>query len=382
MYQIEPTEGSQAGTVLVVDDISSHRELLRDFLEPSGFSVIEAEDGDEALVGLEALRPDVVLLDMIMPRMDGVEVCRRIKANPHTAPVPVIMVTSLGERKDRIKGIEAGATGFLTKPIDRQEVILKIRNAVSSKRLYDRAHATCDRLLELQRLRDDLTHMIVHDLRSPLSGVMVSLHLLEMGLDESDEEPLQDLAHALHSSRAMSLMIDSLLDVTKLESAELVPLRAEVDLVDIVQDAIRGLGGLVDESAVRVEQPDAPVVLSVDRALITRVVENLLGNSLKFAPIDSVVTIRIRPTPDGGRLEVSDTGPGIPDEYHEKIFEKFEQLEARENRARASAGLGLAFCKLAVEAHGGTLGVESEPGKSCTFWVELSSPERNGSAPT
>jgi len=375
MSQIEPTEGSQAGTVLVVDDASSHRELLRDVLEPSGFTVIEAEDGDDALVELEALCPDVILLDVIMPRMDGVEVCRRIKANPRTAPVPVILVTSLGERDDRIKGIEAGATDFLTKPIDRQEIILKIQNAVSSKRRYDRVQATCERLLKLQRLQDDLTHMIVHDLRSPLSGVMVSLHLLEMGLDESDEEPLEDLAHALHSSRAMSRMIDSLLDVTKMESGELVPRKAEVDLVDIVEDAIRGLGGLVDQATVRVEQPDAPVVLSVDRALITRVVENLLGNALKFAPPDGVVTIRIRSTPDGGRIEVSDTGPGVPEEYREKIFEKFEQLEARENHARASTGLGLAFCKLAVEAHGGTLGVESELGENSTFWVELSSPK-------
>ncbi len=194
-------------------------------------------------------------------------------------------------------------------------------------------------------------------------------------MDESDEKALEYLALALNSSTAMSGMIDSLLDVTKMESGELVPRTAEVDLVDIVEDAIRELGGLVGESTVRVEQPDAPVVLSVERALITRVVENLLGNALKFAPPDSVVTIRIRSTPDGGRIEVSDSGPGIPEKYREKIFEKFDQLEVRENRVRASTGLGLAFCKLAVEAHGGTLGVESELGENSTFWVELSSPK-------
>ncbi|MBT3375037.1 MAG: response regulator, partial [Lentisphaerae bacterium] len=215
-------QSAVTGRVLVVDDEPDNRELLRTLLEMKGHTVFDAGNGAEALDMVKDALPDVILLDVMMPEMDGYEVCRRLKGDPETAPVPIIMVTALAGRSDRLEGIDAGANDFLTKPVGAQDVILRVRNSIYTKRLYDQVNESLDRLRELEELRDNLTHMIVHDMRSPLMGICGSLELLQMTVaDRLDEEDRDDMERALDSSRLLTEMVSSLLDVSRLEAGKM-----------------------------------------------------------------------------------------------------------------------------------------------------------------
>ena len=217
-------------------------------------------------------------------------------------------------------------------------------------------------------MRDSLTHMIVHDLRSPLQGIMTSLQILEMDVGQLGEESERDVKTALASARTLTQMTTALLDVNKMESGEMVLTRVAGDLGDAAKEAVESLAGLTTGRRVSVEgQADA----EFDLELITRVVANLTSNALRYTTEEGTVEIRVSKR-ERARIEVQDQGPGIPEEYREKIFEKFGQIEAhQEGDKLASTGLGLTFCKLVLEAHGGTIGVDSVVGGGSTFWFEV-----------
>ena len=219
------------------------------------------------------------------------------------------------------------------------------------------------------RDRDDLVRMVVHDMRSPLSVLVGHLELLayEAGLSPDGRG---DLHAAMHGARSLTRMTNDLLDVSRLESNEM-PLQAEThELVQLAHDAKAALESLERERAIAVEATE-PVLASCDARLIARVLENLVGNAIKHTPADSDITISVTSGNGGARVTVSDLGPGVPIEARQRIFEKFVTVDGASSNRYHSAGLGLAFCKLAVEAHGGTIGVEPREPHGSHFWFEL-----------
>ncbi len=364
--------GYQTGHVLVVDDEENNRILLRDLLEAQGHKVSEAEDGEQALQKAMESSIDVILLDVMLPKLDGFEVCRRLKGNPQTAPIPVLLITSLTDRQDRLKGMEAGANDFLTKPIDTQDVILRVRNAVYTKQLFDRLQENYRRFQELEALRDNLTHMIVHDLRSPLTGIKLFLEVLQRSARKKlDDIENQYLERVLNGINTLMEMISSVLDVSRLEVGEM-PLNLSLcDLRNIAKKAIETLGYLAHQYQVHLEVPPEPVLLFCDANIISRVIMNLVGNAIIHTPKEGRVWVRVEEKEDQAKVLVIDTGSGIPLEDQEKIFEKFGQVKLGDQNRKYSTGLGLTFCKLAIEAHGGKIGVESKLGQGSTFWFVL-----------
>ena len=188
---------SGAGRILIVDDLEANRVLLQEILELDGLEVMLAQDGAEALRAISESAPDLVLLDVNMPGMDGLEVCRRLRADPETEALPIILVTALSERAHRLEGISAGANDYLTKPIDRPDLLLRVRNALRLRRLHAEVAEQLRRLEQLEQMRDGLVHMLVHDLRTPLTGITVYLQLAlervaELG-DADLTESLRDM---------------------------------------------------------------------------------------------------------------------------------------------------------------------------------------------
>lgn len=363
---------SNTGTILVVDDEAMNRELLRELLEAKGHMIVEAENGDQALDQISSDPPDVVLLDVMMPGIDGFEVCRRIKDDPGSASIPVLLVTALRERDDRLQGIQAGANDFITKPIDSREVALRVNNAVFTKKLFDQVQKNYEQLKELSDLRDNLTHMIVHDLRSPLTGIQGFLELLQMKAAEKlEEDELEYIKKALGGCSTLIEMISSLLDVNRLEAGEMPLDITDCELGAIADEAIQAIGAAVPGVKVKIDKPDEPVNANCDPEIMCRIISNLVGNALKFSPKGSEVKVSLEKTADSVRVSVKDSGPGIPPEYRDRIFEKFGQVEARSERKKYSTGLGLTFCKLAVEAHNGKIWLDSEVGCGSTFWFEI-----------
>lgn len=391
MSETELKRTAQAGgRILVVDDEEKNRRLLADLLSAEGYTVQTAVNGVEGLRVANEFRPETILMDVMMPEMDGVEACRRLKADPETTSIPILLATALHERADRLKGIQAGADDFMTKPIDVEEIRLRVRNAVHAKRLYDQVRDAYVQLQALQELRDNLTQFIVHDLRSPLAAIIGNLELLKLGyLEPLKTKQLEGVSSAFGISHQLLEMINSLLDVARLESGRM-PLRLEsADLPHLVREALAILGPLLGCARVSVDVPPVLPPVVCDGVLIQRVLVNLLGNASNFVSTDGAIIVSARLTADGARagdpatpippdsqtpillVSVADTGPGIPAQYQEKIFDKFGQVDSRSGRRKYSTGLGLTFCKLAVEAHGGRIGVQSVVGQGSTFWFTL-----------
>ena len=356
----------QAGTtkeiVLVVDDDPAVIALLKSFLEERGYQVESACRGEEALEKVSARSPDLVLLDVLMPGLDGFEVCRRLKAGPGSRLVPVILVTALQEKKDRIAGLEAGADDFLSKPFDELELLARCRNLLRIKRLTDQLRESYKALRELERLRDDLTGMIVHDINNLITPIVggVGLCLEDSTLPAKYRQGLQIAAD---SARLLSYMADDLLDISRLEAGEL-PLRPTV--IDLGEFLPRQWQPHAFKAAERrivfspKASPGLPAV-EADPYLLERVLGNLLGNAVRYSPTDSEVRACAAFGREDGWVQISiaNSGEPIPEEYHELIFEKFKQVELREAGVRRGKGIGLAFCKLAVQAHGSSIWVES-----------------------
>jgi two-component system sensor histidine kinase/response regulator len=363
--------GAIAGRVLVVDDNEANRLLLQELLELEGHQVLLASNGAEALECAAKQLPDLMLLDVNMPRMDGLEVCRRVRADPASRALPIILVTALAERAHRLQGIAAGANDYVTKPIDRADLLLRVGNALGLRRLHQEVADQYRQLQELERMRDSLVHMLVHDLRSPLTGISGYLELARQELAELDRPRLlADVEEVCRGVNALADMVSNVLDVSRSETGTMPLRRGSADLGQIAAEAIASLGRPA-YATVELSAPLAPVFAEVDPDVMRRVIANLVGNAVKFTPRGGAVRVEVCLGDKGPEIRVTDAGPGIPAEYHEKIFEKFGQAQLGKTSPGRSSGLGLTFCKMAAEAHGGGIGLKSEEGKGSTFWLSL-----------
>jgi signal transduction histidine kinase len=221
----------------------------------------------------------------------------------------------------------------------------------------------------VEKLRDDLTHMVAHDMRTPLAGLILNLEVLEAKYAATFQPRHQDrLSQAVRQASSVVSMIDAMLDVSRLE-ADSLPLQLEPhDLGQVAEEALAGTASLVpDWARVELERPERPVTVRCDAGVLSRVITNLVANALKYTQAGA---IRVR-VGEGGSLQVIDSGPGVPEAHRQRIFEKFGRVGPEGARIGHSTGLGLTFCKLAIEAHGGEIGVDSVVGQGSTFWIKL-----------
>jgi two-component system sensor histidine kinase/response regulator len=365
------TEAASKGNILIVDDTPANLQLLAGLLRERGYKPRPVLNGKLALQVATAEPPDLVLLDINMPDLDGYAVCELLKQDPRLKDVPVIFISALTDTLDKVRAFHAGGVDYVTKPFDAEEVGARVHTHLTIRRLQIDLQHRYEELQQLQQMRDGLVHMIVHDLRSPLSSVMGYLDLLRTETNASAEDRERFTGEAYGGASDMAEMISSLLDINRLEANEMPVDRQPVDLVEVTAEAVRSLGGLTIDRTLAQTAPEGAVRSNCDPALIRRVIGNLLGNALKFTPASGAITITVARKDGRPSIEVADTGPGIPADFLPKVFEKFSQAAEGRSRKKYSSGLGLAFCKLAVEAHGGTIGVTSQVGVGTRFAFEL-----------
>ncbi|AFZ02616.1 hybrid sensor histidine kinase/response regulator [Calothrix sp. PCC 6303] len=349
-------------SILVVDDQPDNFDVIETFLSEQDYTLHYAAGGEEAIASLDLLQPDIILLDVMMPGIDGIEVCRRIKAMPQWQPVPIIMVTALNAKKDLAECLAAGADDFMSKPVNAIELRARVNCMLRIKKQYDSLQA-------LLQLREDMVNMIVHDLRNPVTGILLSAEVLRLP-NISAERMLRKVEQITISGKQLQSSIDSILLLAKLESGTMVLDYTEVDFCALCMSAITDFKPIASQKTVTLvsKLPAPSSLIKLDATVFRRVLDNLLSNAIKFSPSNSQITLEAEYLEAGhAKVKVADLGPGVPDTLKQSIFEKYEIGTRMQNVSQT--GLGLAFCKMAIEAHQGTITVEDNHPRGSIFTV-------------
>ena len=357
--------------VLLVDDDALARRSLRAMLERGYYQVETAEGGAEALELLSAFKPDLILLDIQMPGMDGLEVCRRIRALPNGELLPIIFLTG-DERPDiHAQAFQAKGDDFLRKPVLSAELIVRIRSLMRLKRLQAEVQAERDNLIELQKQREQLFEFIVHDLKNPLSGIQMGLEILDERDDNTPSSQVQ-LRRLRDTAYYMGRMIQNILDIGRAEQVGLELHKTRIPLSSWIPGLLHEVESQAQSrkhNLAWVCPPDLEV--EADQDFLRRLLLNLVDNAMKYSPTGSHTQIEARSAGKGVRLEVRDEGQGIPQDMRERIFGKFVRLNEGEPNTRSGSGIGLAFCQLVAEAHQGRIWVEDNTPTGSVFVLEI-----------
>ena len=384
------SEPKLVATVLVVVDEPQNLEVLQGFLHLEGFTVLTAEDGETALLALPAGRPDLVLLDVRLPGLDGFEVCRRIKNNPATAFVPVVMVTALQGTQERVRGAAAGADEFLTKPFDHTELITRVKALLRIKQYHDQVttantdleRRVSERTAELERalaelrgldhLKSQFITNVSHELRTPLQHVKGYIDLLADGaMGNLTPKQAEGLSLTQEAVERLEKVVYDIVDFSTLDENALT--FEPIYLLDVCRSVINLYTAMANRRKVSITllmANDLPLVIA-DRVAVTRVLQHLLDNAIKFGPANQVVQIQVDKHGERVRLAVRDHGPGLAPAEIDRIFDVFYQVDGSATRKAGGLGVGLALVRKLVRAHGSDVTVSSELGKGSTFAFDL-----------
>ena len=366
----------QVPCILVVDDIPRNIQVVGGILAGAGYDIIPATSGRQALERASQQVPDLVLLDLMMPEMDGIEVCRRFKQNPHWAPVPVIFLTASSEHEHLIHAFQAGAVDYVVKPFNPTELLVRVWTHLELKTARDRLADANRRLRELNDEKNEFLGIVAHDLRNPLNNVIGACELLKACAADSETAIRIELAGLIaRSAEHMNSLVKELLDVNAIERGAAGCDLQPVDVAGVTESSVEVLLPRAEaKGQAIVVGLDRPSMAMADPLAVREIVDNLLSNAVKYSPTGRPILVRVRRREGWIRIEVRDEGPGLSAEDKRKLFGKFARLSARPTGGEQSVGLGLSIVKRLVENCRGHVWCESESGKGSTFVVELTVP--------
>lgn len=377
-----PDTSAEKPAVLIVDDTPVNIAMLAEYLVGHGISAMVAQDGEEGVERARLARPDLILLDVMMPGIGGFEACRRLKSFPETKDIPVIFMTALSDIDDKMTAYSVGGVDYVTKPFQVEEVLARVKAHLSlramqrelasqNQQLQQEIEVRCAAEQELARSNaelEQLAYVASHDLQEPLRMITSYLQLIEQRYkDKIDTQATEFIEFAVDGAKRMQNLIDDLLAYSRLNSRAK-PFHAASG-VTIVQDAIQSVRAAVEESGAQITYGKLPVVMG-DQIQLTQLFQNLLANAIKFRNNQPPhIHIDAEDAGESWRFSVRDDGIGIAPEYFERIFVMFQRLHSRAKYP--GTGIGLALCKRIVERHHGRIGVESVPGEGSVFKFTL-----------
>lgn len=349
--------------LLVVDDNENNRDMLSRRLRRQGFEVEVAESGHEALEKIENGRFELVLLDVMMPGMSGIEVLQAIRNSHSIEELPVIMATARSDSQDIIDALELKANDYVVKPIDFPVLLARVRTQL--------------RLRHMAELKDDFLRIASHDLKGPIHAILSSASLLKSEVPPGvamTEELFEFVELIRNRTRQMWGIIEDFLDFQAFDDGEIQLHRSPTRLNELVSRVVSRNGNYAAEKEIQIEMELAESLpeLDLDPGRIEQVIENFVNNAIKFSYPGSKATIRTKAESDGGvEFEVQDGGPGLKEEDMSKLFMKYARLSNKPTGGEVSTGLGLAICKRLVDLHGGQLGARNSEPVGATFWFSL-----------
>lgn len=364
------------GVILIVDDTPFNLNVLMNFLEAAGYRVLIATDGESAVEQAEYALPDIILLDVMMPGIDGFETCRRLKRVEATQKIPVIFMTALTDTSDKVRGFEAGAVDYITKPLQQEEVIARVNTHLELARRQQRIEQLMeqDRIQyeNLSYMKDQLLSTASHELKNPLASIMLSIDILRRSMGTENAHVVERLNLIQHSALYMRDLIANLLDIAKLEM-HIEMRKVEVSLNQIIRDGLSRQTSFASEQGVALvtQLSEKDIVVHCEPFQIDQVMQNLLSNAIKYSPLGGRIEISTSSDNTHGYVEISDEGLGIPQKDIPRIFEKFYRVETSEHRAITGTGLGLSIVREIIRQHDGEIEVRSREGEGTTFRFSL-----------
>ena len=355
---------SKKPSILIVDDDPNNFDVIEGLLYKFNYKLFYTSSGQSALAQIDSIKPDLILLDVMMPEMNGMEVCKIVKENKKWQCIPIIMVTALNDKSDLAQCLEMGADDFISKPVNGVELCARVNSMLRIKSQYDS-------LQEMLSLREEMTSIIVHDLRNPLANIILCAGILKMPNLPSNiyQEKIEEI---VNSGDVLSNQIDSLLQMSKIQSGKLVLTCKDTNLNQLLKSEIKNFKNLAKSRNIDLilVLPEMTKTVCLDSQLIRRVIENLLSNAVKFSSENSQIICDLIYFDDHFQIRVIDSAKTISDEQKELIFEKYQV--GSPVKGVKQIGLGLSFCKMAIEAHNGTIKVEDNPeGKGNIFIISI-----------
>jgi len=370
------TDPKHLGKVLMVDDVFENIDMMLRVLNREGYEVVIARDGEEAMVKVAEHQPDIILLDVMMPGIDGFQVCQRLKQDDSTKDIPVIFITALANTVYIVKGFEVGAVDFITKPFRPKEVVARVnthltvtrqRKEIERLREQDRVYFE-----KLSAMKDDVMNMASHDLKNPLNNVKTAVSLLRRQGGAGDEKGEELLRIIENSAEQMKNLITGLLDLAKIETGRAINLQP-VKVNKFLDDNLSIFKLVAQDKNITLSFTpiDEEAVVPLDLERMEQVLQNLLSNAIKYTPTGGKVSLGAEITPVSIVIKIQDTGMGIPKDDLPHLFEKFYRVKNSAHMQVEGTGLGLSIVKSIVEKHDGTITVESEFYRGTTFSIHL-----------
>jgi two-component system, sensor histidine kinase and response regulator len=349
------------GVILVVDDTPSNVIILIDLLQDEGYIIHEARDGQAAVELVPTVAPDLILMDINMPRLNGFEACRRLKSNSATQDIPVVFISAWGELDDKINGFKAGGVDYITRPFQVEEVIARVRTHITIAKQHQQ-------IMALNRLKDQLVRTVSHDLKNPLTGVRGYVDMLIE--DETSADRQRMLTLIRRSADRMYRLISNLLDLTRIQDGLQLE-RRSVLVSQLIQDALNDFEVQAQSRQIHMtmDLPNGDLSVSVDPLRMGQVIANLLSNAVKYATRQ--VIVRGERIDDRLHLAIVDDGPGIPPEMQARLFEAFYRAPTQTNKQVEGTGLGLSIAQGIVQQHGGIIRLHSVVNEGTMFEVVI-----------
>jgi len=372
-----PSIKLQGSRVLIVDDDPVNAIVLSGLLASEKYVMDEADSGESALEKCEAFKPDLIVLDVRLPGIDGFATCREIQRRHGIDSPPVIFITARNTPEDVLAGFAAGGVDYLTKPISEREALARIQTHLANRLLVRQLGQTLT-------LKNQLLGMAAHDLRNPLATIRGMAELLNEGaMGPLTPEQAEVIVMFRDTSAHMLAMVNELLDVAVIEAGQLKLVPISTDLTDLIAKSVHlnAINAARKNTVIQFDPIGPPIIAMIDAAKIRQVIDNLLGNAIKYSPLGSTITASVRKENETLTIAVRDQGPGIPEEERSKLFKEFSTLSVQSTAGEKSTGLGLAICRRIVEAHQGTIAAKNLPDRGCEFFVVLPTEMRATRAP-